>query len=84
MLIGHICMMIHITCYVLARLQQRKLHEGKYQYGELLRINLDTLEKNSTSIKCEKDVSMGNIPAWPVKMFEKSECITIFKLFPQK
>lgn len=56
--------------YIFARLQQRMLLKGEYQYGELLRINLDTLEKDITPIKCEKNVIMDDILVFPVQMFE--------------
>lgn len=56
--------------YIFARLQQRMLLKGEYQYGELLRINLDTLEKDITPIKCEKNVVMDDILVFPVQMFE--------------
>lgn len=56
--------------YIFTRLQQREQVEEEYKYGELVVVNLDTLEKTSTTIKYKKSVTMDDILIFPAQMFK--------------
>ena len=55
--------------YVFARLQQRESIKGGYHYGDVFKIDLDTLEKKSTPIIQNKDITMDDILIFPAHMF---------------
>lgn len=55
--------------YVFTRLQQRESIKDEYRYGDILKIDLDTLEKKSSPIKQSKDITMDDILIFPVHMF---------------
>jgi len=56
--------------YIFSRLQQREQVDDRYKYGELVKIDLDTLEKTTTPIEFKKNVTMDDILIFPTQMFQ--------------
>lgn len=56
--------------YIFSRLQQREQVDNAYKYGELIKVDLDTLETTSTPVEFKKSVTMDDILIFPAQMFQ--------------
>lgn len=56
--------------YIFSRLQQREQVNNVYKYGELIKVDLDTLETTSTPVEFKKSVTMDDILIFPAQMFQ--------------
>ena len=56
--------------YIFVRKQQRELINGDYQYGQLVQVDLRTLESNNIPIMRSKKNTLDDILIFPTTMFK--------------
>lgn len=57
--------------YVMFRYDQRVKDGSVYEYGILLKVNLETFDKSETPIRYDKQTTMDDIIIFPTEMFEE-------------